>query len=502
MNAKLAGLDARDVVTARHPWLHQAAGATTLAALPARPRSWPEVLAAMPEAAGAATEPQVGADAAWDAARRLREASFTPAGERQPSEIAGVDASARVPNQGQPMAGEMAGGREVRDGRPAFFGSLMPPPTGVANGVGVPEGRVHPFGAPLGMTRSAGKPVGSDRLALAALGGVSETPVPPGPAALAAMPHFAGGGDLGAGGDAVIGEDGPELLHTGASGGAEVTPLPQPQRNTAALAALTPTPWTPAAGVTWGGATTLPARDSGAAAATPTDFGGTADGAAAARLAREASGYSASNYGTPPEEHGARDAYLAAVRSEQAAPDPNASQYSVPGWRKALGIAGEVATDLFAPRLAKTLGPLAYGGIAGRGARQYARDAQTWERQNAAEKEQTPQLAQAARMEQQQNAQDLGEYDRAQRAQDATADYRAQQLAREQQQTAATEAERLAEQQATGAYRKDELALDRARQNRTGVSRQPNPTAINQRYTQQAIANALASHGGRDGAEA
>lgn len=125
----LAGLDGRDVASDRHPYLH-------LAVLQgARPHG----------------------DLA---ARRTRTARLTPGGLAQPPEVMGVDADVRLPNALQPMPGEFEPGGEVSQGRPGFFGRLMPPPTGIANGVGVGAnlGLRHVFGAPTGLVT-----LGSDR---------------------------------------------------------------------------------------------------------------------------------------------------------------------------------------------------------------------------------------------------------------------------------------------------------------------------------------------------
>src|SRR5579885_3099942 len=138
--------------------------------------------------------------------RRARTARLTPGGLPQPPEVMGVDADARVPNALQPMSGEFELGREVGDGRPAYFGASMPAPTGVSNGQ-MDGTWVHPYGAPTGMAELAAlpaalRPTGSDRFALAAL------------------PHFAAGGVLGAGQTGVVGEDGPEVVDTLPGGGA------------------------------------------------------------------------------------------------------------------------------------------------------------------------------------------------------------------------------------------------------------------------------------------
>lgn len=138
IDPRLAGLDKRDIVTERHPWLHPLAV---------------KLLAALPVGSGPGSP-------GWDAARRERTASFTPSGEPEPPEVAGVDAAARVPNADQPMAGEIEAGHEVGQGNPAFFGLLMPPPTGTTNNVGVPQGPVgaYPFAPPR-------PPIAADRFA-------------------------------------------------------------------------------------------------------------------------------------------------------------------------------------------------------------------------------------------------------------------------------------------------------------------------------------------------
>lgn len=126
----LTGLDQRDVASDRHPYLHLAA-----------------IQGALP-GGGSLT-------------RRQRTSRLTPGGLAQPPEVMGVDADVRIPNPLQPMNGEMDNGREIGDGRPGFFGALMPPPTGVANGIGVgTRAGNHVFGAPAGMI---GAPLGSDR---------------------------------------------------------------------------------------------------------------------------------------------------------------------------------------------------------------------------------------------------------------------------------------------------------------------------------------------------
>ncbi|MGH9487066.1 MAG: hypothetical protein ACRD04_05685 [Terriglobales bacterium] len=164
MDLKLSGLDARDIVSSRHPWLQ------ALAALEQNRFDTSKNRTPSPGAnstqSDSALHPSPAGDLAWDLARRLRVASVTPSGRRQPSEIAGVDASARVPNSDQTESGEMAAGHEVSQGRPAFFGPLMPPPSGIANGVGVPSGPIvtHPFGAPLGMNAPL-PPISASRLA-------------------------------------------------------------------------------------------------------------------------------------------------------------------------------------------------------------------------------------------------------------------------------------------------------------------------------------------------
>lgn len=209
MNLMLAGLDNRDIVSGRNPDLG-------LAALRARkPQSWQEVLGGVARENGA----DAGGDAEWDAAQRLRSASLTPDGREQPPEVLGVDSSARVPNSAQPMPGEFERGREVGNGRPGFFGRLMPPPTGVANGVGVPEGRS--FGAPTGMPAS-----GADRVPVEQLAGLAQAPAgAPGPATLAGLPHFAHGGFLGTGGRGVVGESGEEVITAEPGGGVMVRPV-------------------------------------------------------------------------------------------------------------------------------------------------------------------------------------------------------------------------------------------------------------------------------------
>ena len=111
-------------------------------------------------------------------ARRARTARLTPGGLPQPPEVMGVDADARVPNLLQPMDGEFEHGHEVGDGRPAFFGREMPPPTGLANGVGVGDSLLRPalasqgssFGGPTGFPA---QPVGSDRFADPDLSGLT-----------------------------------------------------------------------------------------------------------------------------------------------------------------------------------------------------------------------------------------------------------------------------------------------------------------------------------------
>lgn len=118
----LAGLDTRDVASDRHPYLHLA------------------VLQGARPAGGLA-------------ARRTRTSRLTPGGLAQPPEVMGVDADVRVPNALQPMSGEFEPAGEVREGRPGFFGKLMPAPTGIANGVGVGAnlGLRHVFGSPTGL---------------------------------------------------------------------------------------------------------------------------------------------------------------------------------------------------------------------------------------------------------------------------------------------------------------------------------------------------------------
>ncbi|MGH9392784.1 MAG: hypothetical protein ACRD1E_01335 [Terriglobales bacterium] len=153
---RLAGLNAEDVASAAHPYLH-------LAALQAR------------QASGAA-------------ARRARTARYTPGGLAQPPEVMGVDADARVPNPQQPMSGEFGQGREIGDWRPAYFGALMPAPTGVTNGAGVAND--HPFGAP--MAAPIALPATAADRGLAAGNAARDQ--------LAALPRFAVGGLLAPGG--------------------------------------------------------------------------------------------------------------------------------------------------------------------------------------------------------------------------------------------------------------------------------------------------------------
>lgn len=183
-NLDLAGLDGRDIASDRNPYLH---------------------LAAVQGARGGGGL----------MARRQRTARLTPGGLRQPPEVMGVDADVRIPNELQPMNGEMDRGRETGDGRPGFFGKLMPPPTGVANGVGVGSGFEHVFGAPTGMVKLA---TGSDRFGWR----------PPVDASayrdLSGLPHFALGGVLPAGGTGVVGEEGEEAITALPGGGVKVTP--------------------------------------------------------------------------------------------------------------------------------------------------------------------------------------------------------------------------------------------------------------------------------------
>ena len=159
-------------------------------------------------------------------ARRARTARLTPGGLPQPPEVMGVDADARVPNRLQPMDGEFEDGREVGAGRPAFFGRDMPPPTGLANGVGVGSSLVRPasvspgssFGAPTGMPLL---PVGNDRFAGPDLSGLTSYSF----GGAGTLPHFAAGGALPPGGAGIVDGLGEEAIATIPSGRVLVTPL-------------------------------------------------------------------------------------------------------------------------------------------------------------------------------------------------------------------------------------------------------------------------------------
>ncbi|MGH9471748.1 MAG: hypothetical protein ACRD1M_03310 [Terriglobales bacterium] len=166
--------------------------------------------------------------------RRVRTAQFTPAGWRQPPEVAGVDADARVPNALQPESGEMTGRGEVEQGRPGFWTPPTPEPTGIANGVGVSAADVRLIGTPPRAVKIAAPPIGAD------LSGISAML----PAALARLPQFAAGGALAPGSTGVVGEEGEEAVSTLPGGGARVTPLTgtshihSPARDLSGLAAM------------------------------------------------------------------------------------------------------------------------------------------------------------------------------------------------------------------------------------------------------------------------
>ncbi len=261
----LAGLDARDVASAAHPYLH-------LAGLEAQ------------------------ADKA--AARRARTARFTPGGLPQPPEVMGVDADPRVPNPLQPMSGEFEAGHEVDAGRPAFFGPAMPPPTGIADDVGVERGLNvnRPFGAPTGMVVRA-PALGADRFDW-------RPPVPANGRDLAALPHFAAGGIVPPGQTGVVGEQGTELVKALPGGGAQVAPLP-PAAAPAGLAK---------------GFAAPPGRTA-------------ADGPLA----------------PPPPQESAQQGYAALARGLAAArpPDPDDPALRTPTWKRALGVAfGALAAGL------------------------------------------------------------------------------------------------------------------------------------------------------------
>jgi len=153
-------------------------------------------------------------------ARRTRTAILTPGGLSQPPEVMGVDADARVPNQLQPMDGEFEHGHEVGDGRPAFFGRRMPPPTGLANGVGVgdsllrpvPSSQGSPFGGPTGMPT---QPVGSDRFADPDLSGLTALTL----GVAGPLPRFAEGNAPLPGHTGIVGKQGEKPMAAVPEGG-------------------------------------------------------------------------------------------------------------------------------------------------------------------------------------------------------------------------------------------------------------------------------------------
>lgn len=208
--SELDGLDGRDVASDSHPYLHQAAR---------REHAVSQVRNGL--------------------VRRKRTARFTPGGLKQPPELAGVDADARVPNPLQPMNGEMDATGEVGQGRPGYFGVLMPAPTGVANGVGVGEIGAADTGGP---RRAAIRPApllvpptGVDRgLGARSTKQISQRelagfgPEPRGLSDLAGLPQFALGGVLLPGGSGLAGENGPETITALPGGGARIVPAGLP----------------------------------------------------------------------------------------------------------------------------------------------------------------------------------------------------------------------------------------------------------------------------------
>ncbi|HUX68030.1 MAG TPA: hypothetical protein VMV31_11145 [Terriglobales bacterium] len=283
-------------------------------------------------------------------ARRGRTARLTPGGLPQPPELMGVDADARVPNQLQPMDGEFEGGREVGDGRPAFFGRDMPAPTGIANGVGVGTVAARPiFGAPTGMPV---QPVGSDRFGSVDLSGVPGT-AGTAPAGVAALPHFAGGGVLPAGGAGVVGEDGEEAISALPGGGVAVSPLvdtdpgfSRPPRagdidpgTTAAVAAATPR----ASAL---GAAPAPKPQGQWTAPAPPDLSGLPQQDQLSPVTQRMLG----GYGVtapPPGTHTAEQDYRQRADAINAAQAPQRGDYNTPLWEKLAGIgAGALAAGL------------------------------------------------------------------------------------------------------------------------------------------------------------
>lgn len=434
-NLALAGLERAD--GAPPPWMRPMRAQ--------KPRTWRQVAAMRQPAAN----PQSTPDEALDAARRMRVAERTPSGEPQPPEVANVDASARVPNDAQPMSGEFDAGDEIGSGRPAFFPRSMPAPTGTTNNVGVRRG-AHPFGAPTGMT-AQNLSQAAVRLRLAAL---PMPDAPPEASNLAALPHFAAGGVLAAGGTGVVGEDGEEEIDALPGGGVSVKPLaaasgpagggaakiPSDNRS-AALAAMIPKP-NPNAFRPSRPAAPVPAPES----MTPVE-----EAPLSPRAERELMGYG-TNIAAPPAETSANDAYLKAIRGEQAetAPNPRDAKYHVPLWRKIMAVgAGALAGGFVRPQDAAKVGAETAGVIA---PNRYAEDEAQFNQQQAREQKQITNLAGAARAENTANADAERAWAadqagrRSQAAADQTADYRAIE-ARRQQQAAQDEA----------AYRRQQL---------------------------------------------
>jgi hypothetical protein len=417
----LAGLDGHDLASAAHPYLH---------------------LAGLEEAA------------AQSAQRRARTARFTPGGLPQPPEVMGVDADARVPNLLQPMSGEFESGREVDSGKPAFFGPGMPPPTGLADGVGVTghqnAGRL--FGAPTGMVVRA-PAVGADRFAWRPLAPASVQ-------TLAALPHFANGGLVPPGQTGVVGEQGRELVKALPQGGAQVTPL-----RGAAMAAAESAP---------GGE-----RPTGSVSATQ------APGGAAPGLPT-----------SPPEQEGEQQSYAASARrlADMRPPDPNDRALRTPAWKQALGIGlGALAAGL-ARRPDPGLGAAMYGETA---PDLYAEAEQRYQANQRSQLAALAPLLSAAKLEQGQNAastrawQTQADDGLRQQLQTATAGYRALQLQNRQQaerererQDQALDAARTSNQQALSDYRQQVLALRRQLQ----AAKNP---SLDAQATQQALRNVL-----------
>lgn len=441
--------------------------------------------------------------------RRLRTAQFTPGGMRQPPEVAGVDADARVPNALQPEPGEITAQGEVAAGRPGFFAAPMPQPTGTTNNVGGADlsgiGHLlgHVTGAPVGTGAAwaGARPVGADglehpgapayglRLGSPLAGGPQPQPgaaqdlsgigaLVPG---VSGLPHFADGGMLAPGGTGIVGEQGEEAvtalpgggaavvsLDGGGTGGAGAKPdlsgiralLPQPSRDLSALAAL-------------------PAAAAAAAAAKPaaSPAGGVYGGAPAApsadlqRSLREAG--DEASYGVtapPPGTHTAEQSYdQAAEQLRQAAlspPQRGAKEYQQPLWHKLLGITlAGLATGA-----ARNPNPAEGAAIYGEAVPDlYQRAEGDYQAGLARQQAALEPMAKAAQLEEASNAADARAWQQQvqqgyrQQAADQTADYRAT-LAQQRQQD-----EQDREQRAT---EEDELRRELA------GARQPEPHLI------------------------